>query len=859
VLNLPVTGLALPAQTTCPLCGEAKLHIFQDNITTGQWYACSNCGSRGDMIELASAVWGLSAGATLQKLVKLGVELDNDCLNTESVNAYVKDQQHYRRRLLDMWQDAKDYLPRNASDNLRYLQRVYRLKLHGDNARWLEGPGRLFGALPVGEIEACLQPGTMNLNGKRSRHLLFKGRGWDDVFVLPFFDMPDRIKSLMMLGRRGDPVKDQVFKSTVFKSTLGNEREAGLACVEAVPLSGDGRQVIATDDWILALQIQCRTFHSDTNPLPLVVWHDDGKYVTKDAWQMLSSKEIVFWAMDMDPRVVSQAVRVDGLLSTAGPRDYEDMPHYLRLNPGRQLPRVITNRALPWPKALARWMRKHSDSEVEELILGLEQRGEDVSYILRQCGKASRAIPVVRKSRQQIQLGQHTVIESGDTWRVAGKRRSLIADATLRISSVIRNQDNNESYYKGSIGRNGKQVPFVELASVVENDTFGWMRRLLLEQDLGVLICDPDWNRKMVAVATLFRVPATARVSSRLGWNEHEGCFNFQKYKIHPGGRVTPNENALPSPSAPGHDALSPVELDKVLLPRGDKAGLTGLLAALVASNVVAPAVGHRPLGIALLGPDARRVLSGLLKPLGCPQAVLTRQNASQLIEQEKQHGWPLNVLTAAGLSRRFLAAWCGEEGVRNVCAPLNEVHAASLIAGGHWLGVYCPEDYKNSQPGAAAVELVPALVLAASSRLDELARSKDLPQSIMELLIEMVKQRAPDTVADYVNAATWLRTPQRHGRQMLMSLILHLLYSGAMKTEGRETTPGKVTFDGENFTISHDALREACDAAYAPTPDFEAVLAVMKQQHGDTFTVSNTELALARAVSCCVLRDKAP
>src|SRR3954463_9663553 len=73
LLGLSLTDEALPARLDCPLCGLRRLHVYPDVLCGGAWFACSDCGRCGDLIELAAALWGMDLYATLQHLAHLGV------------------------------------------------------------------------------------------------------------------------------------------------------------------------------------------------------------------------------------------------------------------------------------------------------------------------------------------------------------------------------------------------------------------------------------------------------------------------------------------------------------------------------------------------------------------------------------------------------------------------------------------------------------------------------------------------------------------------------------------------------------------------------------------------------------------
>src|SRR4051812_8410110 len=72
----------LPARTTCPLCGQRRLHVYEDTPCGGAWFCCPDWGRSGALVELA-AVWGMGLPATLAQLARLGAPLPAEALDPQ--------------------------------------------------------------------------------------------------------------------------------------------------------------------------------------------------------------------------------------------------------------------------------------------------------------------------------------------------------------------------------------------------------------------------------------------------------------------------------------------------------------------------------------------------------------------------------------------------------------------------------------------------------------------------------------------------------------------------------------------------------------------------------------------------------
>src|SRR5437763_455048 len=49
LLGLAPADEALPARTSCPLCGRRRLHVYEDTPCGGAWFCCPDCGRCGDL------------------------------------------------------------------------------------------------------------------------------------------------------------------------------------------------------------------------------------------------------------------------------------------------------------------------------------------------------------------------------------------------------------------------------------------------------------------------------------------------------------------------------------------------------------------------------------------------------------------------------------------------------------------------------------------------------------------------------------------------------------------------------------------------------------------------------------------
>lgn len=538
-LGMANVSRALPVYFTCPLCHKpGSLVICNDTIYGGQWHHCPACGAAGDMIDLACAVWHMTPLAATLKLAEAGVSLPSAALLPEFVDNYTRAYSDHRQQINQLWRKASAGGQSCSNIHARYIGNA---QLDASSERWMAGPGKLFGGMHVKALEAAF--------GVERRRHIFRGKGWDHVVVVPYYDMPDRIKAFGCLGRDGNPQTDYVFKCL---SDYSPHHEAGLAFASTVADAGRCPAILATDDWVTALYIHMRGFRTSGRPLPLVAWYDDGRCRTKTAWEMFAGRKVVFWTQAIDYRLVMQAMEVDGYITTGDRESVVDsvqIRKYTRdIGPTSDLARKWVNTALPWPEALKRWLLTADEGARLEMFARLEQAGADVSRIYRCLGGSELSrVPLQRSS---LWRGK-TIYERDDRWQISegraghGKSVTDVCNATLRLLNVIKDKSSKEIYYYGSIRHKGKEVQFVEKLETVMESTEPWMKKKMLDAEMGLLLSDSRLRPHLHEIAVLFNEPEFVK-DDLANWTTKVGgpiAIEIKRDKFSPmGGKSKPSK-----------------------------------------------------------------------------------------------------------------------------------------------------------------------------------------------------------------------------------------------------------------------------------------------------------------------------
>jgi len=185
-LDIHARTLGLPCSTQCPVC-RGLMRVYADRVLGGEWYCCPGCNRQGDMIELAAAVWGFGIPETISRLRRLGFDLPG---SADDLQAYVERHVQYRRRVAALWADARC----RFDDRVALVRLAHRLNLVCDAPySRLDAPAALLRGSDIATAERCFAPGSMKhadvkrQQGNPSQHALFRGRGWGEVLMVPFF------------------------------------------------------------------------------------------------------------------------------------------------------------------------------------------------------------------------------------------------------------------------------------------------------------------------------------------------------------------------------------------------------------------------------------------------------------------------------------------------------------------------------------------------------------------------------------------------------------------------------------------------------------------------------------------------
>lgn len=762
ILSITPDKPILPAQTACPLenCG-GKLTIYNDTGQGGQWYRCLGCGARGDMLHLLSSAWKLDVFDTLRRAVtSYGLRIPAEKLSNAKIARNFQRTTARYNLFYEFWQKARRRLVADDSMIARSLLRKLGLKTSLTDERLFDGPAKFIGVTDIVEMEGVYKSSNKNAMGNLAKaDRVAIGTNWADVLVIPFYDLPGRIKSCLYIGREASFPEDYLFLMTRWSTAFRREYlhgtpqfkdyDAGLALWEASDhtTKAFGDSVFAMFDPLLALRLHCQHFKDHESTLPLVSAYIEKSYRTKaDVWWQMPGP-IIFMGAGNNKEMFRHAAAVNGRVSTIGFTAAGEVDKAHTLMPPKDWLKEALETAQPWQAAMERSIASMSVNDAEDMLAGLETTQEGINRFLSRCSiplqERYRNVMSKRLSYKITMLREMPVVERNNEWH-EDKFHELICSAVLRIDRVIHNARTRQNYYIGRILYKDYEVPFEEDATVVEEDVFRWMRAKVLAAGLGLVIYDQDWTRAGLSLAVRFQEPKVYTDVTGVGWNKENRCFILPSYSIGHNGVVTfekyiTTTKRVPGVYLPAPGQLSGGDIDEIN--KHPAACLFWALTTAVAANVIAPAIDYRTAGIALVGKHTYESARHFIESLGCVSytgwTLPYKDEGKDTLDMLcGEHGWPIYLETMPALKAVKLA-WLKDIKAKNCIMPADWLMARSLEMNSGWYTIERQTQSIINRPLAPGFKVLPSFLQYASEKRFAMSPKKSFLNNINSLIAD--------------------------------------------------------------------------------------------------------------------------
>jgi len=452
-LGLPQTNPVFPVQTLCPLC-EGSLSIYKDNKNGEEWAYCLDCRWSSSVLQLAAHIWGVPLTVAVERLA----ELHNTNVTEEEVQTYIKRCVLTHEKANKLWNKAQTNLSK-LSPGLSKLRIHLGLNISQlSTSRITDGPAKLFGIAHVSEVKRLWTP-----NRAHRKAEFFKGKGWEDILVIPYFKAPNNVASILFVGREGKKSSDQIFQTYARRGRkyTSSNASSGFAGLSSVTDYNCGHTIL-TSDVLSNLRIQTRHFLTSVTPLPMVSWYDDPGGTFASNWSLFNGKRLLFWEWEPKASVLYQCMTTNSdLIINVGPRKYDtrNVSHWVRNQKSMlDIERQIVREAKPWKKALRNWVRTHhaTDGRIAGLLSDCQQFGPKLVSEVRSAIGWDRTR--AKHYTRSVTIKNNTYTDRSGVWYQNSTEKPLL-DGNIRVDRVIVREGHLPEYV-GEISVQDAIVPF---------------------------------------------------------------------------------------------------------------------------------------------------------------------------------------------------------------------------------------------------------------------------------------------------------------------------------------------------------------------------------------------------------------
>lgn len=691
--------------------------------------------------------------------------------------------------------------------------------------------------------------GVGSLDMIQSMIFALPSKGYKQFLVIPYYDVPGRIASLLFLGKNGKSLR-------VHASPSSGVQDDGLMMLDLLDTNND--TVVAVRDPMFAIHLQRRAYNISEQPLKVVAY---GAKTTR-AWQTVHARRLIFWEREDDLGLYVQSMLHPRAYVSVKPGFLDtDMNERMRGMSVAEIMNRIEQSAKPWGEAMKLFLLNSEYWQVTEALKELELSAVDIQRVYDACSPSEKArvqqLFGEASVGNYITVGNLRVVESDDGWWIMrGADRELGCNAIVRLESLVHVIDTGENIYEGEVLFRQERIKFRVPVEIVEKNAAKWLRELMMKH-VGVLKLSKAIQSHIIEIAKQFHDPQYVKRIGRIGWNASAGAFVFPNFSIK-NGAFDDSMHAMVLDSAEGVPAAKlyisePREGDWDLMRDNTPAhatvwaGLAGFM-----SNMLSSLMGSEPTPLAFVGgygSIASTVGEHLVEELGIPKVKPSKpyNPLHDIPELNRRHDFPV-WLNLSEKNRKSIHHVKARDG-GNLMTHLFEIEAASAAVGESWTFINSPEIMQQKYRLPSLRGALAYLVWLQAKKF-ELPPASSLPQSTLlsleEWAIEMLGAVKTDVIRE---ASKMLRTPDSESvDRRLMWLIFnmannqrlkmaHILFYDDFCNGSSPSLKAHLIIDDDKkkIFVNLGVLRNAIDRAKLPIPDYDTAIRAFAATHTKT------------------------
>lgn len=601
-LGLGESVNALPAAINCPFCKGVKTNIlYPDPFYNNVWFHCNNCKAAGDPIMLAAQELGMDVRSTAFNLKALDL-IDDYYYFTAALDIYQYKVHKAHLKHMAFWEKCKSSDLIFTSTEVRTTCEKLGISVPRDARYWQNGMGKMIGFASREDCESGTAPPKMHEEDDPCEYTKhsgdyrsFIGKHWKNVIVVPFFDMPGRIREFKFISMNEGRL---VYANKILHHRKIHQKSAALAFFDQIVKGTNHEDLVVTDTLETAIRLHAKQLKEGRSLLPVVSVADFGQL---DFLKSLFPFKFTI----CNPKL---GVETFPAIKASRSKVYIDSNANTVLAKSSTITwlDVVRNSAKDWKEVLENWLLTVRKPEAQAAVGNIEFSTQDFQEI------DQGNYPSISDVLKSLDRHNHRVVtvmgekfyQTTDGW-ILLSNHNVISAATVTIQSIFKDTDDREKI-AGYVSYKQKKHLFFKPSVELKDKGADFIRDVLVDNGIVCVDVDKRFTKFFYDIALAFHTPKVVHVSDNFGWNASEQLFRFKSFSISIDGTYTLDElTTLQRSHTPGSNILPPDDLSKptvsdfLAIAEDHEFGSTfWLLAAYCVRSLLAPVLGLKPMPV---------------------------------------------------------------------------------------------------------------------------------------------------------------------------------------------------------------------------------------------------------------------
>jgi hypothetical protein len=579
--------------------------LYPDPFYRGQWGYCKECNKSGDMLNIAAAVWDVDESTAAKQFLVWKIIQEYKYFD-RALEIYQKKCLKPRIKHNEFWEKSKNSPLVMESGIIRDTLSQLKVNVPNNISRWRSGLGRLVGFSTKRESEiAIANHHGFDVDINQAARDAGEGRvfigKWSDLLVIPYFDLPGRIREFSFISCE-DGVLKKAHKCLTHKKVI--EKNASIAFLDTLVKETNEDSLVVTDNLETALLLHSRNFTDSADVLPLVVMND---LTEVHLLRSLSNYKFTVCnpklSCDMFKALKSSNVSV--CLGSDHPFVSESI--VTRLS-SRNWLEGAKAKSRPVIHILNDWVKTANNIEAQATVGTLEFTQEELNDI--QEGVYPELFRVISNLPDYlgkcVKIQGEDYIANSEGWfhRKTGR---LISSARIEIDVIAVSKKSTRMM--GSIYYQGKKIIFSDSGEHIQKKTYEFLRNKIHMENLKFSGVDKDYEEVIYEMAMTLSNSLTITDFEDVGWEKDNNLFRFYCACVDLQGNIINNRyqftkaTIFPTKTLSAEE-ISPDEFELLTENTPTRAAIWAISAAVV-SAIIAPAIGSHKKRFAYYGQTA--------------------------------------------------------------------------------------------------------------------------------------------------------------------------------------------------------------------------------------------------------------